>query len=242
MGEQLSFHLEVFDGPLELLLHLLKKNKVQIYDIALTEIVDQYMDYLATLQEMDLEVTGEFLILASQLLLIKSFLLLPRSVEEPEEEDPRDALTKRLQEYEKYRTLAATLQEWQFLGDFIYTKHQDAIDPAVFPCDQHFDVQEFAQAFAEILHRHERKALPNPAVFERLIRAEQYRVSDQISVVRHRLKQREGVELSELFSGMEHRMEIITTFLAVLELLRLHQIRVEEKKEAFWLYEREEIS
>ncbi len=239
MNEQISFHLEVFDGPLELLLHLLKKNKVNIYDVALTQIVDQYMEYLETLQEMDLDVTGEFLVLASQLLLIKSYLLLPKN-EEEEEEDPRDALAQRLKEYEKYRVAASTLQEWQFLGAQLYTKHQDAIDPAILPCNQQFDVQAFAQAFTEILHRHERKTPPSPAVFERLIRAERYRVQDQIHWVRRRLHKKTGTKLPDLFEGMVHRMEIITTFLAILELLKANHIRVEQKRKEFWLFGQED--
>ena len=104
---ELSFKTEAFEGPLDLLLHLISKNKVSIYDIPIADITDQYFEYISLMQDLDMEVGGEFLVMASQLLLIKSRTLLP--VENEEEEDPRAELVDRLEEYRRYKEIATTM-------------------------------------------------------------------------------------------------------------------------------------
>ena len=104
---ELSFKTAAFEGPLDLLLHLISKNKVSIYDIPISEITDQYFEYISLMQELDMEIGGEFLVMASQLLLIKSRMLLP--VDEEEEEDPRAELADRLEEYKRYKEIAVVM-------------------------------------------------------------------------------------------------------------------------------------
>ena len=111
MDDKLSFKLQTFEGPLDLLLHLIKKNKVSVYDIPIVEITEQYLDYLSKMEEFDLEISSEFLYMASELLLIKSKMLLPRH--EEEEEDPRQNLADRLIEYEKIKKAKEKLEKMQ---------------------------------------------------------------------------------------------------------------------------------
>src|SRR3954447_23145623 len=120
-----SVHLDSFEGPLDLLLHLIRKNEVNIYDIPISDITKQYLQYIRLMKELNLEVAGEFLVMASTLLQIKSKLLLPAAVDEEteeEEEDPRAELVRRLLEYQKYREAAGTLAEREVLGREIFAR------------------------------------------------------------------------------------------------------------------------
>ena len=145
--QELSFSLEIFEGPLELLLHLLKKNKVSIYDIPIESITVQYMEYLEKMEAFDMELSSEFLIMASELLYIKSKMLLPRH--EEEDEDPRKNLADRLIEYQRMKTLAGYLKEHEEDSRYLFFKEPDAIaQPAPDYSDQTFDIERLMAAFS----------------------------------------------------------------------------------------------
>ena len=123
--EQLSFKLDAFEGPLDLLLALIKKNKVNIYDIPITEILDQYMQVMAEMKETDLEISSEFLVLAATLLQIKSKMLLPKDDENEEEDDPRAELVRRLVEYRQIKESIEFFREHENAGDSLFFKLPD---------------------------------------------------------------------------------------------------------------------
>lgn len=219
--------LEVFEGPLDLLLYLVKKEEVDIYEVNLTKIAAQFIEYIELMRELDLEVAGEFLVMASTLMYIKSRELLPADQqtpveEEDEGEDPKWELIRQLVEYKKFKDAAAKLQERETLQEDIFPrlpgKPEFTSDtPAAKPEVSLFDL---LNAVSAILKRFNQ---PDEArdVFE-----DKWTVSEKIEhlilVVKARLKLR----FSELFADSTSRSEVVATFLALLELIRLKQLLV----------------
>lgn len=155
---EVTFKLEAFEGPLDLLLHLISKNKVSITDIPITLITEQYMDYLNEMKRFDMEITGEFLVMAAQLLYIKSKMLLPREDEEVKGEDPRAELVDRLIEYAKYKDAVGFLSERQFSDKYIFYKSPDKIAvPKVKYIDTEIPLSKLIEAYQGILERQERR-------------------------------------------------------------------------------------
>ncbi len=232
--QELSFSLEIFEGPLELLLHLLKKNKVSIYDIPIESITVQYMEYLAQLEAFDMELSSEFLIMASELLYIKSKMLLPRR--EEEEEDPRKNLADRLIEYQRMKTLAGYLKEHEEDSRFLFFKEPDAIaQPAPDYSEQTFDIERLMAAFSEILMKTERKAPPPKTSFVGIGGHERVSSSDCVSHIKTRLKNKGPVAFRNIFSGMKSRPQIVVSFLIILEMIRLNFVTAEVKENEIYL-------
>ncbi|OWA37093.1 segregation/condensation protein A [Saccharibacillus sp. O16] len=228
------YKLETFEGPLDLLLHLIDKAEIDIQQIPVSEITEQYMEYLHSMQELELEVTSEFLVMAATLLSIKSKLLLPKppvldmeeyDFYEEEEPDPREDLIRRLTEYRKYKSIAGLLHEKEYERGRIYIREPD--DLATFLPEEDANpveglhVADLVSALQRALLRADRK----PAV-ARIRR-------DEISV-RDRMRELEGALRGAgpggriLFSSVLHermyRQEIVVTFLAVLELMKMKQV------------------
>ena len=158
MKSPLTYHLEAFDGPLDLLLHLISKNKVSIYDIPIAQILEQYMDELRRMEAMDLEVTSDFVAMAAQLMYIKSKMLLPRinAVSgEPETEDPRTELVEKLLEYKRFKAASAMLAEQEERMQRIYVKPQEDISRYTENPDEYLkmELSEFVKAFNLFLYR-----------------------------------------------------------------------------------------
>ncbi len=224
--QELSFALEVFEGPLELLLHLLKKNKVSIYDIPIEKITTQYMEHLEKMQEFDMELSSDFLIMASELLYIKSQMLLPRH--EEEEEDPRKNLADRLIEYQKMKAAAGFLKEHEGDGRFMFFKKPDHIAQA--PPDysnQAFDVEQLIAALSDVLVKTQRKEPPSKTSFVGIGGHEQVSSSVCISHIKGRLKGKGRVSFRQVFSGLDSKPKIVVSFLIILEMIRLNYIRAE---------------
>ena len=154
--EAVTFKLQMFEGPLDLLLHLIQKNKVNIYDIPITTITEQYMDYIDLMNEMDLEVTGEFLVVAAQLLYIKSKMLLPKE-EKEEEEDPRTELIDRLVEYAKYKGVVEYLDDNQGHANYLFFKEAQALPQAQPQLNESVPLSKLLDAFAGVLERNRQK-------------------------------------------------------------------------------------
>ena len=156
--EQLKFSLEVFSGPLELLLHLISKNKVSIYDIPISLILEQYMEYIEDLKKMDLEVSSEFIEMAAHLMLIKSRMLLPKA--ETEEEDPRMSLAEALAEYKRYKAILDTLRDDQKNAGITYVRKTEQLE-----FDKthklNYETNVLAEAYRNVLRR-SNHALPPP--------------------------------------------------------------------------------
>ena len=220
--------LEIFEGPLDLLLHLIKKNEVDIYDIPISEITAQYLEYLDLMKEMNLNVAGEFIVMAATLLHIKSRMLLPRPELpglEDEGPDPREELTQRLLEYQRYREASEALAGRTMLGRDVFPR--GAMGPVeAAGREAALDVSLFAlvEALKEVLER-----APSEYVIE--TDAERFTVSERMNHVLEVLGGRGTVTFGTLFEDTASRAEMITTFLALLELARLLLVRLHQTED-----------
>jgi segregation and condensation protein A len=219
--------LESFEGPLDLLIHLIKKNEVNVYDIPLALITEQYLSYIELMQELNLDVAGEFLVMASTLIHLKSKMLLPRpetaATDGEPEEDPREALVRRLIEHQKFKAAAELLHEReavrgaQFLrpDSSVAGAAEDEIEPEL-----EVDLFSLITAFKGVLERANRRP-------RMVIPPEQISIEDRMHQLLDRLSETEACGFEELFSdGDGSRPFMIVTFLAVLEMIRLKLIRV----------------
>ena len=231
-----AIQLDNFEGPLDLLLHLIKKHEMDIYDIPMTAITEQYLAILDAMKTINLDVAGEFLLMAATLLHIKSKQLLPKIVEEDQEEeedDPRAELVRRLLEYQKYKEVSLTLDSRPQLNREIFSRV--APEPEVledveagFVAVGLFDLLE---ALQEVF-----KESQEPHVHE--IDIEQLTVTDRINFILSTLQGKESMAFVDLFSGGLKRDEMIVTFLALLELVKLRTVRFMQNTHhgAIWLF------
>lgn len=227
--EQLNFKLEHFEGPLDLLLTLIRKNKVSIYDIPISVILDQYLAVMQEMQEMDLEVSSEFLVLAATLLQIKSKMLLPKTEDENEEEgDPREELVRRLLEYQKIKEAAAYLAPRQHIGASMFFKTPDVIErkPAEWNLSSMTKENLYA-AYQRAFLRLERKQPPPKQSFAGIVGHEKVSLRQKVTGIWKRLVQKSKMKFLELFSGVKSKPEAVASFLAVLELIKMKKIRIE---------------
>ncbi len=218
--------LEIFEGPLDLLLYLVKRDEVDIYDISLERITRQYLEYLHAFKELNIEVAGEFVVMAANLLYLKSRSLLPLDQQPPEEEadedDPRWDLIRQLIEYKKFKEAAVQLQTRALAQEnfFVRAAGSEAFTSA--PALADVGIFQLINAFQNVLKRIEaRQQLQE-------IFGENFTVSDKIEFILTRVGEGHSVAFSELFAEMASRVEIVVTFLALLELIRLKQVRVRQ--------------
>ena len=218
--------LDAFEGPLDLLLHLIRKNELNIYDIPIALITEQYLGYLELMQDLNLDVAGEFLVMASTLIHIKSRTLLPRpdpTEEEGVEEDPREALVRRLLEHQKYKAAAELLHEREALRSAQFMRPDERVAEAAgedYEPELEVDLFSLLAAFKGVLERASRR----PMV---VLPPSQISIEDRIRQVLERLSETEACGFEDLFSdGDGSRPFLIVTFLALLEMIRLKLIRV----------------
>ena len=215
-----------FEGPLDLLIHLIKKNEVNIYDIPIALITRHYLDYVVMMQELDLDIVGEFLVMAATLIHIKSKMLLPRQdPDQPEvEEDPRDALVRRLLEHQKFKAAAELLHERAVLRGAQWIRPDASIaqiagDEYAYEPEIEVDLFSLLAAFRGVLER----AKQRPPV---LLPPEQQSVESRIEELLNMLSETEACGFEDLFAKDDTRPGMIVTFLALLEMIRLKLIRV----------------
>lgn len=225
-----------FEGPLDLLLHLIKKNEMDIYDIPIAEITTQYVAYLDAMKTLNLDIAGEFLLMAATLVHIKSRLLLPSTQdEEPEEEeeDPRAELVRRLLEYQKYKAAAVTLDAMPWLGREIFSRPlvAEAVPESEENAFEDVGIYDLVEAFRTLL-----RSAPKESFHE--VDADQLSVTERVNVILTLLTGRESLAFREIFTERPARNEVIVTFLAVLELVRLKLIRLAQNSRfgAIWLF------
>lgn len=220
-----SVKLDVFEGPLELLLHLLKKNKVSIYDIPIVSITEQYFEYMNTLKEFDIEYSSEFVVIAAELLYIKSKMLLPKREDEITE-DPRADLAKRLADYQRMKVVSEVLKEKEFSDYYNFYK-----EPEILPkreadySDQSFEVNLLFEAFLSVLDKSERKAPPPKSAFDGVVGRPTVSVKSRADYIRTKLNSKKKVTFTSLFEEADSRQSIIATFLALLEMIKLELIK-----------------
>ncbi len=215
--------LEAFSGPLDLLLHLIRKHEINIYDIPIALIARQYLEYLQIMKELNLSLAGDFLVMASTLIHIKSRMLLPQEPgPEPcdeESEDPRSELVRRLVEYQQFKDVAGRLSEQERLWRQVYQREPEQSQPVreVFPDDVHaFDL---LSALQEVLAQS-----AGSSVVE--LTPDTLTVQDRINSVIERLEETSSLTFAALFEGETNRLTVIVTFLALLELVRMKLVRM----------------
>lgn len=230
MREEVTFHLEVFEGPLDLLLHLLSKNKVEIQDIPIAEILEQYLEYIRRMQEFDLEVASEFITMAAQLMYIKSKMLLPVYAEE-QQEDPRAGLVEALLEYQRIREAGSALSLRGQIGSDLFVKGQEPLEKCKADVQYSYDSAVLVRALENILGRAQRRMPPPVEAFRGIVGHETVPVDDKIRDVVRQFVHREKLSFRELAFSARSRSELVAIFLAVLELSRTHKIMIEETED-----------
>jgi segregation and condensation protein A len=218
--------LEIFEGPLDLLLHLIKKNEVSITDIPIATITEQYLATLELMETLNLDVAGEFLVMASTLVHIKSRMLLPAGADEPDEEegaDPREELVRRLLEYQRYKDAAAQLEQREMLSRDVFVR-SSSTDAEVAPSGfREISVFELLGALKRVIDR-----LPKDSVHE--VTLERITVREKMTLLLDRLRRQGRVLFEALFDDTKSRMEIVVTFLAMLELVKVRAIRIYQEQ------------
>src|SRR6185369_5022748 len=220
---------EVFEGPLDLLLYLVKKEEVDIYEVNLTKLATQFIEYIELMRQLDLEVAGEFLVMASTLMYIKSRELLPvdRQVEaegDDDEEDPRWELIRQLVEYKKFKDAATQLQQREAEQENVFPRlpgklEYESAEPPARPEVSLFDL---IHAVSNVLKRFQQRDEPRD-IFE-----DKWTVSEKLELLRQLMASKGALTFSELFLQSASRTEVVVTFLALLELIRLKQIVVSQ--------------
>lgn len=217
--------LEIFEGPLDLLLYLVRKDHLNIYDIPIAEVTEQYLQYLNLMELLDLNIAGEFLVMAATLMQIKSKMLLPAdetAAQQEEQEDPRAELIKRLLEYEKFKEIAAALREREINQKEVFKRPRTEIDKDTLKeggKEIYFEASIFdlINAFSQAL-----KDVPKEVFYE--VIKDEFTIEEKIHDILHLLLLTPSVRLSDLFTRAKNKIEIIVTFLAILELVRMKEI------------------
>lgn len=231
--EALNLKVEHFEGPLDLLLALITKNKIDIFDIPIADIADQYMAHIGSMRELDMEVTSDFIRMAAELMLIKSKMLLPVK---PDGEDPRKELVDTLLEYQRAKELAAFLK---LQGEVYYDRFTKAPDEGDGIYTREHAVSLLTEAFERIKLRKAQKNEEPVELFEKFEKERYYTVNEKIVYVIRYLyrmeKEGEQVEFLQLFEDSHGRNEIIATFLALLELVKSGRVDVKKQRNELFL-------
>jgi len=224
---------EVFEGPLDLLLYLVKKEEVDIYEVNLTRLATQFIEYVEVMRRCDLDIAGEFLVMAATLMYIKSRELLPRDQQvapadaEDDEDDPRWELIRRLVEYKKFKDASGQLQTFELRQEAVYPRHPGKLEFEAPPVRTEVSLFDLVGAVNAILKRFQEKQGETRDIFE-----DKWSVSEKIEHIRTALAQQPHLRFSELFATSTSRTEVVVTFLALLELIRLKHLVVTQS-EAF---------
>ena len=220
--------LQLFEGPLDLLIYLVKKDHLNIYDIPIAKVTEQYMVYLELMKSLDLNIAGEFLVMAATLIQIKSKMLLPPDPTEQlleEQADPREELVRQLLEYERFKEIALELRQRETNQQDVFKrpKPNEKDIPQTAPVYFEASIFDLITAFSKALEE-----IPKD-IFYNVVKDE-YSIEDKVHTILHLLLVRNSVTLAELFGQAKDKMEIIVTFLAILELIRLKEIIAQQKE------------
>lgn len=232
----LEFKLQVFEGPLDLLLHLIEKNKVDIYDIPIVEITKQYLEYVEQMPKDDLNLASEFLVMAATLIDIKSKMLLPKEIDENGDEiDPRAELVEKLIEYKMYKYAATELRDMQvYAGKSLYkqpdipdevAKYQPPVDLDDLLKD--VDLTKLNEIFQMVLKRQVDKIDPVRSKFGK-IEMEEVSLPEKINYVSTTIKSKKRCSFKQLLEASSSKVEVIVSFLAILELIKIGEIEVHQ--------------
>lgn len=234
----IDIKINVFEGPLDLLLHLIEKNKVDIYDIPISEITSQYLDYIRSMEEEDLDVMSEFLVMAATLLKIKAKMLLPVKEETAEEEeDPREELVRRLIEYKIYKYASLKLKEREMYAEKSFF-HSPDIPPQVMAYKEEVDpedllsditLQRLSEVFSFVMRKRVEKVDTIRSDFGQ-IKQEEIKLEDKVIEVSNYIKKHKQISFCDLLNDQETKEAIIVTFLAILELMKMGRILASQEE------------
>lgn len=220
--------LEMFEGPLDLLLYLVKKDHLNIYDIPIAQVTEQYLEYLELMQLLDLNIAGEFLVMAATLMQIKSKMLLPAEATQQQEEevDPRAELVRRLLEYEKFKGIAENLRQREVNQQEVFKRPKVQIEKEIpKETEVYFEAGLFdlISAFSKALEE-----VPQELFYE--VIKDEFTIEEKIHQILHSLLVTPSLKLLGLFTQAKNKLEIIVTFLSILELIRLKEIIARQKE------------
>lgn len=235
MENKLEFKIPEFEGPLDLLLHLIERNKFNIFDIPILEITEQYLDYLNRMQEENLDIMSEFLVMAATLIRIKAKMLLPEDKEEEIEEDARAELVRRLLEYKMYKYASYELKDMELDAGRVYYKEasipkevlefKEEIDPADVIGDT--TLAKLSEIFSQVMRRTVDRVDPIRSKFG-TIEKEEVRIEDKMEEIRTNMKGLKGINFRTLLETQATRINVIVTFLAILELMKVGDIVIRQ--------------
>lgn len=222
--------IDAFEGPLDLLLHLVKESKVDIWDIKIVDITDQYLDYIKSMQDLNLDVASEYLVMASELIEMKSKMLLPREQndEEIEEEDPREVLIQRLVEYQKYKDMTKNFKEMESLRHEFYTKAPESLKEYVEEntvISNDITLDDLMLAFEKFLERKQAEKPLSTTVTKKEITVEERRKS-----IHNILKEKKKANFFELFEVI-NKPYVVVTFLAILEMAKKKELVIYQEND-----------
>lgn len=221
--------IDNFDGPLDLLLHLIKENDIDIYDIKIEEVTKQYLDYIKAMKDLNLSIASEYLVMASELIEMKSKMLLPKKKEELEddyEEDPREVLIERLLQYKRYKEVTSEFKDLELTRKLVFTKEAD--DLSRYAKDEGntegIGVSDLIEAFNNLMQK---KLLDMPLATK--ITKKELSVSERVVKIRSILKNKKKVNFEELFE-VATKEEVIVNFLSILEMVKKNEILLTQDK------------
>lgn len=229
----LNIKVQAFEGPLDLLLHLIKTSEVDIYNIPIAQITEQYIEYLKAMEELDLNIASEFILMAATLLEIKSNMLLPKVKKEDEtsaDEDPRKELVEKLIEYKKYKEMSLKLKDMEE-DNYIYFKTPEIIDD-IDNREEFFEnitLENLMFAFKRVVDSYENRFNKLGKIPEN-ISYDEYKIEDKMDEIRQALKSNVKIKFEDFFNKAEGKMEIVVIFLAMLELIKLKFINVIQRE------------
>jgi segregation and condensation protein A len=227
MDSDYNVKLEIFEGPLDLLLYLIKRDEIDIYEISLERITSQYLEYLQAFKELKIDVAGEFVAMAANLIYLKSRSLLPVDQQPPDEDadeqDPRWDLIRQLIEYKKFKEAAAELNVRALEQERVFAREGGAADVEQPLRLGEVGIFQLINAFQSVIKRVEARQNVQE------IFGEHFTVSDKIDMILERVANGAALRFSELFGAIVSRVEVVVTFLALLELIRLRQVRAIQK-------------
>ena len=230
--EDFKFNIANFEGPLDLLLYLISKNKKDIFEISLSELTDEYVGYLQEMNENNIEVASEFVVMAATLLDIKARKLLPQLEDEEEEEQvSEEEILRRLNEYKQYKEAAVAINEMykEYFGSFVKSFEKIKFNRKLEYTGDKFTKEDIFNVYSEVLYRNQNKINKHAKEIEKIAVYEKYTVQDKVKQIVGYLNQNNNMIFNNVFNDKCDNIEIVTAFLGVLELGKMKQVDIEQK-------------
>ena len=227
-----AIKIDNFEGPLDLLCHLIDKNKMDIYDIQLSQITDQYIDYLNQMEELNLEIASEFLVMASTLLYLKSKNLIPKQGDDDDEELTEEELIKQIIEYKKYKEISKKFREDCIKYSNRFFKQEEKIQLPKQEIDEEYEEGIISKVYADLLERNSTKINQNAKNIEKIAISETYTVASKVKEIFKVLVKQKRFVFNKLFSiKKRNKQEVVTAFTGLLELSRRNKVITEQEKQ-----------